>query len=180
MTLLNFGRPVNGIIQFAYTATDLDQAMADYGARLHVGPWFVIGPVTPPDARYRGQPTSLNVTIAMGFSGHIQIELIQQNNDAPSVFRELIDKRGHGFHHWGVACKDFEREVETHRARGYQIAFSDRLPDGTRIAYMDATAHLPGMVELIEMTKGTEAMFTRMYQISSEWDGANPVRKVGP
>jgi hypothetical protein len=179
MTSLKFGQPANGIIQFAYTVANLDQSIADYGARLHVGPWFVIGPFTPPEARYRGQPTSLNVTIAMGFSGHIQVELIQQNNDVPSVFRELIDKRGHGFHHWGVACKDFDREVERHRALGYEVAFSDRTPDGTRIAYMDATAHLPGMVELIEMTDATEAMFTGIYQASLEWGGSNPVRKMG-
>jgi hypothetical protein len=122
----------------------------------------------------------LNVTIAMGFSGHIQLELIQQNNDAPSVFRELIDKRGYGFHHWGVACKDFDRDVEKYRALGYDVAFSDRTPDGTRVAYMDATAHLPGMVELIEMTDATESMFTGMYQASVGWDGSNPVRKMSP
>jgi hypothetical protein len=162
MTSLKFGQPANGIIQFAYTVADLNQAMTDYAARLHVGPWFVIGPFTPPEARYRGQPTSLNVTIAMGFSGHIQVELIQQNNDVPSVFREMID-----------------REVEKHRALGYDVAFSDRTPDGTRVAYMDATAHLPGMVELIEMTDATETMFTGIYQASVEWDGRNPVRKMG-
>jgi hypothetical protein len=44
---------------------------------------------------------------------------------------------------------------------------------------MDATAHLPGMVELIEMTDATETMFTGIYQASVEWDGRNPVRKMG-
>src|ERR1700693_6199140 len=84
MTLLNFGQPLKGIVQFAYVVADLERAMADYTARLNIGPWFVIGPFSPPEARYRGQPTKLNVTLAIGYSGHMQIELIQQHNDAPS------------------------------------------------------------------------------------------------
>jgi hypothetical protein len=43
---------------------------------------------------------------------------------------------------------------------------------------MDATAHLPGMVELIEMTHAIEAMSTGMYQAPLGWDGTHPVRKM--
>ena len=44
----------------------------------------------------------------MSFAGHMNIELIQPLNDAePSVYREWIEKRGYGFHHWGRATDEF-------------------------------------------------------------------------
>ena len=33
----------------------------------------------------------------MAFAGHMNIELIQPNNSAPSVYREVIERRGYGF-----------------------------------------------------------------------------------
>jgi len=42
----------------------------------------------------------------MSFAGHVMIELIEQHNDVPSVYRNIAEKRGYGFHHWGVATAD--------------------------------------------------------------------------
>jgi hypothetical protein len=46
----------------------------------------------------------------MGFAGHMQIELIQPLDDHPSVYRETIEARGHGFHHFGIACADVDAD----------------------------------------------------------------------
>src|SRR6266516_5424730 len=56
--LVNFGQPLGGVVQFAYTVPDLDQAISDYATRLKIGPWFVRGPFQPDKAFYRGEPTS--------------------------------------------------------------------------------------------------------------------------
>jgi hypothetical protein len=105
------------------------------------------------------------------------IELIQQLNDAPSVYRELIDKRGHGFHHWAVASRNFEADIKRYQAMGYDVAFSDRSPSGVRVVYMDATRDLPGMIEIIEMTDALEARYTEMYEASRTFDGRDPIRR---
>ncbi len=115
----------------------------------------------------------------MSFAGHMMIELIQQHNSAPSVYREVIEKRGYGFHHWGVASKNFDDDVAQYRNRGAEEAFSLRVPSGGRVAYMDTTAQLPGMVELIELGADLEPMFTRFYRASLGWDGKDPVRSFG-
>ena len=47
---------------------------------------------------------------------------------------------------------------------------------GAPLAYFDTTAQLPGMVELIEMNKMREDMFTMMYEASLGWDGSDPIR----
>jgi hypothetical protein len=159
MTLLNYGQPVEGITQVAYTVPDIEAAIGEYHRMFGVGPWHVRGPFTPERALYRGAATNVSLTLAMAFNGHMMIELVQQHNDAPSVYRELIDKRGHGFHHFGVTTADFDARAEAYRAAGHEMAFYDVTPVGTRVAYFDTTTVLPGMVELIEMNSSQERRY---------------------
>jgi hypothetical protein len=178
MPLLNFGQPLGSIMQVAYVVENIEQSMKDFAERLKVGPWFVSGPFTPTEGRYRGQPTDVNLTLAVGFAGHMSFELIEQHNRAPSVFRETVEKRGYGFHHWAVPTDAFDRDVEMHLSRGYEAAFTARSARGYRLAYMDTTRDLPGMIELIELTEGLEDRYTKMYQAALGWDGADPVRRA--
>jgi Glyoxalase/Bleomycin resistance protein/Dioxygenase superfamily len=177
MSLLNFGQPDDGVVQMAYVVEDIQRAMRQWAEQLKVGPWFLLEHFTGVDPLYRGKPSEADVAIAMGFAGHMMIELIQPNNDAPSVYREVIDQRGYGFHHWGIASKDFDRDVTAYKQRGAELAFFARVPSGGRIAYMDTTAQLPGMVELIELGADFEPMFTGFYRASLGWDGKHPVRR---
>jgi Glyoxalase/Bleomycin resistance protein/Dioxygenase superfamily len=176
MSLLNFGQPDDGVVQMAYVVEDIHRAMNQWVEQLKVGPWFLLERFTGVEPSYRGQPSQADVAIAMSFAGHMMVELIQPNNNAPSVYRETIERRGYGFHHWGIASTDVDRDVETYRKRGAELAFFARVPSGGRIAYMDTTAQLPGMVELIELGASFEPMFTGFYRASLGWDGKDPVR----
>ena len=176
MGLVGFGQPDDGIIQMAYVVKDIHAAMGEWVSKLHVGPWFLLDHFTGEQPLYRGQPSKADVSLAMAFAGHMNIELIQPHNDAPSVYRELIDARGYGFHHWGRATDQFDRDVEHYRQAGHEIGFICRVPSGGRVAYMDTTKQLPGFVELIELGGAFEAVFSRFYRASIGWDGAEPVR----
>jgi len=175
MSLLNFGQPDQSIIQTAYVVKDIRGAIAQWIEHLRVGPWFLLERFCV-EASYRSKPANTDVAIAMSFAGHMMIELIQPNDNAPSVYREVIDQRGYGFHHWGVGSKDFDRDVETYRKRGAELALLLRVPTGGRVAYMDTTAQLPGMVELIELGADLEPIFTGFYRATLGWDGKDPVR----
>jgi hypothetical protein len=177
MSLLNFGQPDNGIVQMAYVVEDIHRSMNQWVEQLKVGPWFLLEHFSGVDASYRGKPSEADIAIAMSFAGHMTIELIQPNDNAPSVYREAIEKRGYGFHHWGVGSKNFDRDVETYQERGAELAFFLRVPSGGRVAYMDTTAQLPGMIELIELGADFEPMFTGFYRASLSWDGKDPVRQ---
>jgi hypothetical protein len=113
------------------------------------------------------------VSLARWFAGDSMIELIQQHDDSPSVFRE----RGYGFHHWAIGVTDVDAEVARFAGYGYPVAFEDQVPSGARIVYVDATAELPGMIELIEMTEGQERMYTMFRDAALAWDGTDPVRE---
>jgi Glyoxalase/Bleomycin resistance protein/Dioxygenase superfamily len=176
MSLVNFGQPDDGIIQMAYVVKDIRDSIARWVNDLHVGPWFLLDHMRGLDAKYRGKPTDADCAVAMSFAGHMMIELIQQHDDQPSVYKETIAQRGYGFHHWGVATTEFDREMEKYRARGYEQAFLARVPSGGRVAYMDTTADLPGMVELIELGASFDPIFSNFYRATIGWDGKDPIR----
>ena len=173
---VGFGQPDDGIIQMAYVVADLRAAIGQWIQRLHVGPWFVLEHFTGEDPVYRGQPSRAEVTIALSFAGHMNIELIQPQNDAPSVYREMIERRGYGFHHWGVATWDFDAAVAKYERAGYPLAFRLAVPSGGRVGYMDTTAVLPGYTEVIELGGAFEEVFGRFYRASLGWDGKDPIR----
>lgn len=89
-----------------------------------------------------------------------------------------MKKRGYGFHHFGLAVREFDAELAAYLGKGYEIAFSDTAPMGMRVAYMDTEKELPGMVELIEGNQAFEDFFTPIFRASIVWDGKDAVRRL--
>jgi hypothetical protein len=177
LALLNFGQPAGGIVQLGYVVKDVFEAVEHFSDLLNAGPWIVFEHMALENGEYRGNPTSLDVSIAMAHAGHVQIELIQQNNDVPSVYSEVPEDRRYGFHHWGIGTTDFDGDLQRLKDRGYEVALIARVEDfDARGAYMDTKRDMPGMVELIEMVPAVEQMFTDTYKASLGWDGTEPVR----
>ena len=178
MGLYTFGQPTDGIIQMAYIVEDIHDAMEKWRSRLNVGPWFLLDHFTGEEGIYRSAPAIADVSIAMGFAGHMQVELIQPNDDHPSVYKETIEKQGFGFHHFGKASSDYAKDLKTYTALGYELAFQAKVPSGGLVGYLDTKGELPGFLELIEDTPGLDEMFTSFYQASLLWDGQAPVRSM--
>lgn len=176
MPQLDFGQPDDGIMQMAYIVKDIRQAIEEWIGGLKVGPWFLLDHFSGEHPVYRGQPSRADVAIAMAFAGHMNIELIQPNDDHPSVYKETIDARGYGFHHWGLASSDVGADVKRYEAKGMEVAFRCGVPTGGDVVYMDAHGALPGFVELIPATPLMEQAFTGFYRASLSWGGSEPIR----
>jgi hypothetical protein len=146
-------------------------------ADMRAGPFFVLPNFLVPGQTYRGEESRADITIAMGFAGHMLIELIQPLDFEPSVYRETIELRGFGFHHVGIACADVDADSAAYQARGYHEAFRAVVPTGGEVVYLDngMGAQL-GFIELLPVTPGMDATFTRFWEASRDWDGADPVR----
>jgi hypothetical protein len=176
MTLLSFGQPTNGVMQMAYVVEDIRRAMQEWVDRLRVGPWFLLEHFTGERPVYRGRQSQADVAIAMSFAGHMNIELIQPNDTHPSVYREFIETRGYGFHHWGVASADIDADIGRYEAMGMEVAFRAGVPTGGDVAYMDTHGVMPGFVELISTNPLMERTFSRFFGAALSWDGTDPVR----
>ncbi|MEP1144322.1 MAG: VOC family protein [Henriciella sp.] len=171
---LAFGPPMGGIMQVAYVVSDLESA-ADYWVRnLNIGPWMIMEHFPAENMTYRGNPTSVDLSIALAFSGSICFELIFQHNDVPSVYKEIGPPTVAGkFHHWAVGTESFDEDVNKHADLGNSVAFYGEVQPvgGLRFAYVDTFKSLGGMIELIEIGPPVEELFAGVKAASEAWDG---------
>ncbi|MBS1239391.1 MAG: hypothetical protein H6R45_97 [Proteobacteria bacterium] len=174
---LGYGQPMGGIAQTAFIVPDLRKAMDHYARALGAGPFFVLDNFIQPGQVYRGGPSTADVTIAMGFAGHMLIELIQPLDSNPSVYQETMGVRGYGFHHWGIPFEDVYAAEADYHLRGYETAFRASVPTGGEVIFLDnGTAARDGFIELLPVTPGMDETFTRFWKASHDWDGSDPVR----
>jgi len=179
MKTFGFGQRSGQIVQMAYVVRSIRPAIDWWIKDGRAGPFFLLESFTGPEQRYRGQPTDADVSIAMGFAGHMNIELIQPKDNKPSVYKEIIDRRGYGLHHLGIAFEDVEAERVKYEGRGYHVAFSTPVPSGGTVYFMGEGAGAPAFIELIPATEGTDEMFTRYWRASVDWNGEDPIRPFG-
>ena len=176
MPLLNFGQPSNGVMQMSYVVKDIRSGIHEWIEKLNVGPWFLLEHFTGERPVYRGRQSTADVAIAMSFAGHMNIELIQPNDNNPSVYKECIESRGYGFHHWGVASADVDADIKRYEAMGMELAFRAGVPTGGDVAYMDTHGAMPGFVEVIATNPLMERVFGGFYGAALNWDGSDPIR----
>lgn len=177
---LSFGSPLGAIMQIAHVVPDIGKAMAAWSDTLGVGPFFHFPSFPLLDVRYRGEPADFDVDIALAYNGGMCFELIQQNNEVPSVYREVVKQRGYGFHHWAISTRDFDGTLADYQSRGFAIALTGTAAVGARAAYVDTMEALGGMIELIEINDPVEDLFSQIREASIDWDGTNPVREFQP
>lgn len=178
-TILKFGQPYGSIIQEAYIVPDIKEAILKFSKTLHIGPFYLFEHFPLINARYRGEACTADVTLAIGYSGNMSYELIQQHNDAPSPWRETFLKQGWGYHHRAIACQDFEQDLKYYQQAGYEVAFTSQVSLGTEAAYIDTCRDNYGMIELIEMKPVVEDFFNLIKSGSLGWDGKDPIRTLG-
>ena len=173
-----FGQPLGGIVQVAYVVEDLQKSITEFSEKFNIGPWFYSNGYTLKEAYYRGEPTDMRMGLALSFSGNMCFEVIQPLDDKPSVYWDVIKKKGYGFHHLGMATTQYEVDVARYKKMGYVLAFGGLTPRGIRFAYFDTTGDLPGMLELIEYNDTKLKFLSLMQKASVNWDGKDPSRKI--
>lgn len=165
------------ILQFSYVVRDLDQAIGHWANRLDVRPFFVVPHVPYRHCEFRGQPIDLDMSVAMAYSGQVQIELVQQHNDAPSIFSEFLAERGEGQQHVGAMVADLDIALADYAGRGVQPVQHGEAENGTRFAYLQTDA-LPGtMLELFQVPAEVASAFDYMKAKAAAWQPGDPVRR---
>lgn len=161
------------LAQVAFVVDDIEAAMAQYSRELKVDGWFLFSNFKFEKLIYRGGPCLVDMTVAICFNGEMMVELIQQTNDAPSVYMDAIGKTGFGFHHYGVMVDSLDDAIADYESRGHVLAQYSETPNGIRAAYMDARSEVFGMVELLEISPAASEIFAPIYNAAREWDGKN-------
>lgn len=168
------------IRQNGYVVRDIRAAMDHWVKVLGVGPWFYFDRVKVDWFRHRGADSNLEVSIALANSGELQLELIQQRNDAPSLYKEFLDAGHEGLQHVAFWTTDYQSVYDRALSLGYVVGHEGQIGgEQGRFAYFDTQQH-PGTVLELSDISGPKGWFFEhvVKRAAMDWDGSDPIRDV--
>ena len=143
-----------------------------------VGPFIYMHDPGAIDFTYRGEPTEPSSSIAFSYSDHIQIELIQQHNDAPSPYVDFLASGREGLQHVAFYTHDMRAACAQLEANGLERVYTVA-PRGSdeRIYYYEDPKQPGTMTEVISRTPSRRRVHGAILAATKGWEGADPIRR---
>lgn len=166
--------------QIGFVVVDLQKSMRHWAEVCTVGPWFWFEKSAFISYKYRGQLyDTLDVTVGFANSGDLQIELIQQRCNTPSMYRDFLSKHpSGGLQHWSSWPVDYKDRYDAAVKAGYTIGMEGDHVRGPFV-YFDNEGGYPGsVIEMSELTPGRKEFFDMVRDAAIGWDGRDPIRKI--
>jgi methylmalonyl-CoA/ethylmalonyl-CoA epimerase len=167
---------IGPVMQIAFVPDDFDAAIRYWTQTMGVGPFFLLENIALENMRYRGAPSDCVFTLALAYWGDMQVELIRQENDAPSIYKGA---EGGALHHTCVLTDDIAKARSIALAAGAEILVEAKVGEDGAVLYVD-TGNGPGsIVEILQSASGSGGLFAMIKAASVGWDGSEPVRRLG-
>ena len=168
-------KAMGGVMQNGFVVRDWREAAHHWAEHLGVGPFFVVEHVEFAECRYRGEPTDIDMSVAIAYAGSFQVELVEQHNDAPSIYRDFLSSHAPGLQHVGALTRDLDAALDQNGLRE-RIVQDGITAAGQRFAYVDTVLHSGTMLEIIETDETMRRGFDYMEKAAADWDGSQPIR----
>ena len=166
--------------QIGIVVHDIDAAMKHWVEVCGIGPWFYVDKLPLTEFSYRGERhDDIHISIALANSGEVQLELIQQRCDTPSMYRDFVAAGHEGMQHWSSWPKDYDARLTHALANGYEIGQQGDSVRG-RFVYLWNEGHPGTVIEMADMTSERESIFTAIRDAAVGWDGDDPIRYEWP
>jgi hypothetical protein len=169
-------RLFGNVRQNGYVVEDINAALDHWTKTLGIGPFYKIDKIPLSSYRYRGEESPVELAVALGFSGGIQFELIQQLNDAPSPYLDFVRDHGFGLQHISSWSEQYDRDLRTVAAAGISVIADGKVTNGPRFCYFDTGMIGGTMIEMADFTPEFAARAAKMERAAREWDGIEPIR----
>jgi len=166
-------------VQLAYHVPDPAAAARRYAAELGWGPFFLMEHIALERCLHRGRPAAFDHTSAYGQAGELMIEFITQHGDGSSALRDMYAAGESGLHHVAQFVPDLAPAVAAARSRGMEAALEARTTTGIDFAMIDTRGELGHMLELYEPSDGLRRFYEYVRRAAQDWDGRDPLRRLG-
>lgn len=166
--------------QIGIVVRDIEAAMKHWARVCGIGPWFYVDRLAVTEFGYRGERhDDLHISVALANSGEVQLELIQQRCEAPSMYRDFLGRGLEGMQHWSSWPADYDARLARALESGYSVGQYGDSPRG-RFVYLWQEGHPGTVIEMAEMTGSRRRIFDGIRAAAAGWDGTDPVRDVWP
>jgi hypothetical protein len=164
------------VMQLSYCPADYHAAL-DHWISIGAGPFFEASHVRLEEVKFRGQPSNIDFSMALGYLGDIQIELIRQHNGAPSMYTEWRAEGREGVQHMCVLVDNIDEARQRVERAGGIVLQEGRLPNAAGAVIYADTGGGPGTVmEYLQIGEAGRQTFAMMRDAHRHWDGSDPIR----
>jgi methylmalonyl-CoA/ethylmalonyl-CoA epimerase len=139
------------LAQIGLYVKDLEKATRQYEELFGIGPWLVLEGEAV-SCTYKGCEVDVKGRIAMGYSGKIQLELIQIM-EGSNLYLDTLGGLEEGIHHMGFAVNNLEERLQACREAGIEVLQRGTLKQlGMTIdyAYLDTLGQVGVILEFIQ------------------------------
>lgn len=158
------------ILQISWVVRDLEEAALRWHRTMGIGPFIINRHIPITDSVYRGRAQKTDFSTAIAQAGPVQIELVQQHDDGPSCYRDMIAAGAEAMHHVATIAEDYAAAVASYTGQGHEIASAGKFGE-VRFCYIDTVESLGHMVEILEDSRAIRAFFAMIARAAEEWDG---------
>ena len=148
------------LFQIGYVVLDLHAAVRFFKQTLGVPDFMVWENFMLDDQTYNGAPADYVQSIAFGYLGDMQVELIQPLSGESTYSAYLRQTPKGGVQHLGILVDDFDAAVAAMTARGFKNVQSGCHGE-TRLVYFDTGDASGTLTEIITIAPEEQAMFQR-------------------
>ena len=165
------------IMQLGYIVGDVPAAARRW-ADLGVGPFYMLEGQELDNYYFRGELTELKMTMAFGYWGDIQVELITPVNDTDNLYTRALKDAPGKLNHYATIVADLDALLDAHNLGEQHIIQSGSMSSGVKFVYLDE--FMPGglHLELIQSPESAQQGFEGMKAVAKAWNGENPVRSM--
>ena len=148
------------LFQYAYFVRSIEDAAAQWSTLAGAGPFFVTRHHVADRFEYRGTAQEADVSYAFGYIDDIQIQLIEQHDDTPSIYLDMFPGRAEGQHHIARLVADYEGTRDSIMADGHDLA-CELEANGIHACYLDTRSAIGVFTELHSITDRILTTFGR-------------------
>ena len=165
------------IVQIAYFVNDIEAEAAHRAATFGAGPFYLVENIQLAWGEHRGKSCPFVHSSAYGQWGNIMLELVQQESQGPSPFRDLYPEGASGLHHVATMVDSLPEAYQHYADQGIPVATKAMTLTGTEFAFLDATAKYGHFIEVYERNESLLNFYTLIRQAAEGWRGDEPVRR---
>lgn len=112
---------------------------------------------------FRGAPADFSMSLALGYMGDTQVELIEPVR-GNSPYSEFLAASGPGLHHIAFAVPDFPATVASLKGEGLPVLAEGYFETGTHFTYFDCISGGASVVEILGFNEATRAFMESLRQ----------------
>ena len=158
------------IMQMGFVVEDLDDAIDYWTKKMNIGPFIKLEGIDLIDQYYKGKPADLDFSGALSYTGSMQIELIKQHCDTPSIYNEYINNEKGELHHLCCLTTDIENDISILESQGYINIQGGKTQDNGQFAYLDTQKKERPIFELTQLSQGGLSFFNMIEEAAKNWD----------